>query len=92
MPLAHRNNDLRVCGAKTVVQGQSSVTIEGELWAVRDDPNDHEEGKLIPTYSGITIEGKDVIVHTPDLATADIAGHDPSLTKTATSAPDVSGY
>lgn len=71
--LAHRNNDPRVCGAVTVVIGQSTVFIDGELWAVLDDPNDHGAGNLINTTgSSVTINGRPVIVHGPDNAAADL--------------------
>ena len=66
MPKAHRHGDDRICGATTVVTGQSSCTVEGQLWAVLDDPNSHGGGPLVNTFTGITIEGKPVIVHTPD--------------------------
>lgn len=73
MPLVHRNNDPRVCGAVTVVTGQSTVFVDGELWAVLADPNSHGAGNLINTTgSSVTINGKPVIVHGPDNASADL--------------------
>lgn len=71
MPPAHLNGDLRVCGAVTVVSGQSTVFVNGQLWAVEGDPNSHGGGALIPSGSTVLIEGKPVIVHAPDSAAAD---------------------
>lgn len=66
MPANHRDTDARICGAKTTVQNQSSVYVNGLLWAVDDSHNDHGNGGLIPTGTTVEIEGKKVIVHTPD--------------------------
>lgn len=71
MPAAHRNGDARNCGAVTVVIGQSTTFVEGRLWAVAGDINDHGDGQLIPTGATVFIEGKLVIVNTPDDAVAD---------------------
>lgn len=71
MPPAHLNGQSRTCGAATVVVEQDFVRVGGELWAVENDLDDHGSGQLIPTYSGITINGKPVIVHTPDAAMPD---------------------
>jgi len=72
VPKAHRDRDSRKCGAKTTVTNQSSVYVNGRLWAVKGDDCDHQEGRLINT-SGDTvfIEGKPVIVHGPDHAHPD---------------------
>lgn len=72
MPEAHRDTDSRICGATTVVSGQSTVTVNGLLWAVEDDQDSHGGGGLIPTETTITIEGKPVIVNSPDSAKADL--------------------
>jgi len=37
MPAAHRHDDLRVCGATTIVSGQGTVFVNGKLWAVEGD-------------------------------------------------------
>lgn len=71
MPAAHRNGDARSCGATTVVEGQDFCYVDGKLWAVENDPNSHGDGQLIPTYSGVYIDNKPVIVHTPDQAQPD---------------------
>lgn len=69
---AHRDGDLRVCGAATIVAGQSTVFVNGKLWAVDGDPNDHGEGNLIHTGTTIFIEGKPVIVDSHDPAVPDL--------------------
>jgi len=68
----HRYGDTRVCGATTVVIGQSTVTIDGKLWAVKGDTNTHSSGALInSTGTSVTINGIPIIVHGPDHASAD---------------------
>lgn len=64
MPAAHRNNDLRACGAKTEVIGQSTVYVNGRLWAVDGDIDDHcdPKGPLDPSGVTVFIEGKNVII------------------------------
>lgn len=64
MPGAHRNTDLRACGAKTEVIGQSTVYVNGLLWAVDGDIDDHcdPKGPLDPSGITVFIEGKNVIV------------------------------
>ena len=83
---AHLHGDLRTCGATTVVIGQSSVYIDGKLWAVHGDPNTDGNGALI-SASSIKIEGKGVIVHRPDNANPDdlcpVPGGDHCTPKTA---------
>lgn len=61
MANSHRHGDSRVCGATTIVDGQSFVTIEGKLWAVDKDPNSHGAGNLNTSRTWITIDGKGVI-------------------------------
>lgn len=91
---AHRNNDPRVCGAVTVVQNQSTVYVNGELWAVRGSFNSHGNGGLInSTGDTIIIEGKPIIVHGPDAANPDdleVSPHD--VPSTAGGSDDVSSY
>ena len=70
--MAHRNGDPRTCGATTVVNNQSSVYVNNELWAVKDSVNSHGNGQLLnSTGSTIIIENKEVIVHGPDHAQPD---------------------
>jgi len=69
---AHRHGDARVCGATTVVTGQSNTYVDGELWAVEGDPNTDGLGGLIASQNATYIDGKKVIVHAPDSAVADL--------------------
>jgi uncharacterized Zn-binding protein involved in type VI secretion len=62
MAFAHRHGDSRACGASTIVQGQSFVSVAGQLWAVDGDPNSHGGGALRASVSWITIDGKPVVV------------------------------
>lgn len=73
MPKAHRNNDARFCGARTIVQGQSTVFVNDKLWAVEGDPNTHVHGELQSIYSkrNIFIENKRAIVAIGDRAAPD---------------------
>lgn len=72
MPMAHRNDDSRSCGAVTVVTNQLTVTVNGELWATLGDPNSHGGGGLVNTTgSTVTIGGLPVIVNGPDHAVPD---------------------
>lgn len=71
MPSAHRNGDPRVCGAATVVVGQSTTFVDGRLWAVAGDINTDGDGQLIPSGASVFIQGKLVIVHSPDSAEPD---------------------
>lgn len=62
MANAHRQDDARVCGATTIVTGQSHVSIEGKLWAVDGDPNTDGGGGLNTSHGWLTINGKGIIV------------------------------
>lgn len=77
MPGAHRHGDSRKCGATTIVQGQSTVKVNGKLWAVEGDPETHIGGNLIAAYGkkNIKINGKLVICAVGDKAGGDLAGH-----------------
>lgn len=89
---AHRNTDSRNCGAKTVVSGQSFVYVNGLLWAVENDPEDHGNGQLVSVSAGtVLINGKKVIVLT-DAALADDAGHPPPLTYPQQASGNVKAY
>jgi len=92
--LAHRDGDLRACGATTTVIGQTSVTVNGKLWAVLGDPNTHLLGNLDNTTGvSIFINKLPVIVHGPDLAiNTDGAGHIPLDTRTGAGAVSTEGY
>ena len=67
---AHIHGHLRICGATTVVDNQSSVYVNGQLWAVQGTPNSHGNGRLINSGSSVIIEGKPVIIN-GDTASAD---------------------
>lgn len=71
MPGAHRQDDLRICGATTIVVGHSSVYVNDKLWAVKDDINTDNNGQLINTGTTVLINDKYVIVNTPDHAEED---------------------
>jgi uncharacterized Zn-binding protein involved in type VI secretion len=71
MSKAHRDGDSRSCGATTVVQNQSTVFVNGKLWAVKGSVNSHGSGGLINSGSTVTINGIPVIVHAPDNAQPD---------------------
>jgi uncharacterized Zn-binding protein involved in type VI secretion len=62
MSYAHKQGDLRNCGATTIVTGQTFVTIGGKLWAVQDDQDSHGAGGLIASKTFITINSKPIIV------------------------------
>ena len=96
MPQAQRDTDLRVCGATTVVVGQSTVKVNGLLWAVQDDICTHGNGQLNPSGSTVKIEGKLIIVHSPDDADPDDLciplGPPHCDPDTGAGSPDVSAY
>lgn len=93
MPKAHRDGDDRACGATTIVEGQGTVFVNGKLWAVKGDPNTHDAGGLINTTgSTVIIENKFVIVHGPDLAEVDGAGHVATQDQTAEGSDNVFAY
>lgn len=92
MSAAHRHDDLRVCGATTIVSGQGTVFVNGKLWAVEGDENTHMEGGLIATGTTVFVNGKKVIVHTPDRAEADGVGHVDLEDATAEGSGDVFAY
>lgn len=92
MPPAHRQTDRRACGAATIVTGQSSVYVNGKLWAVQGDQCTHGAGQLIPTGSSVTVNGKRVIVHTPDQANPDNEDHSGSEDQTGQGSSNVTAY
>ncbi len=89
---AHRHDDLRNCFSKTVVTGQSFVFVNGKLWSVEDDQDDHIHGELVSVSPGtVLINGKKVIVLT-DEARSDDLGHTPPATFPATASSNVKAY
>lgn len=90
MPAAHRQDDLRKCGGKTIVSGQGSVYVNGKLWAVDGDQNDHVGGALAPAGTTVKINNKKVVV-VGDLAAGDLL-HPPPPTDADTGSGDVTCY
>lgn len=72
----HRDTDLRNCGARNVVVGQTTVFANNLLVAVFDDPNTHGDGNLLASINPgtIFIEGLELVVVDSD-ARPDRAGH-----------------
>ena len=68
---AHRQTDSRACGTTTIVTGQSTVFVNGLLWAVDGDNNTDGDGALIASGSAVFINGLPVIV-LGDSASADV--------------------
>jgi hypothetical protein len=62
MAYSHRDGDSRACGASTTVTGQDFVIVEGALWAVNGDPNNHGQGDLITSNGWLRISGLGIIV------------------------------
>ena len=71
MPATHRNTDPRTCGATTIVEGQSTVFVNGLLQSVNDDPNTHGAGNLIAACKNVFAGGILCVNHTPENASAD---------------------
>jgi len=94
IPGAHRHGDSRFCGAKTTVQGQGTVSVNGKLWAVEGDPETHIGGELVAVYGAknVRINGKKVIVAVGDVAKSDKKGHPLPPTDPQGSSGDVSAY
>lgn len=94
MPGAHRDGDARFCGAKTIVVGQGSVFVNGKLWAVEDDPEDHGAGELIAIVApkNVYINGKLVICAVGDAAQPDNFPHFPPETYPEERSQDVFVY
>lgn len=95
MPGAHRFDDQRVCGATTIVVEQSTVRVNGKLWAVENDLSSHGLGQLKPVTGAqnVRINGKKVICAVGDEALSDGAGHvGPGLTNPLEKSPNVFVY
>jgi hypothetical protein len=99
MPGAHRDGDSRFCGASTIVTGQSTVFVNGILWAVIGDKDTHcNEGDLDPIYGSLNVyaEGKLVICAMGDTASPDrsdcIVEHPSGTTDPLGHSPDVIVY
>jgi uncharacterized Zn-binding protein involved in type VI secretion len=95
MPKAHRQTDSRFCGSSTVVINQSSVEVNGKLWAVEGDQDDHVRGDLIAKTGArnVYIEGKRVIVALGDEGAPDLEeGHTTGPTNPSTGSDNVFAY
>jgi uncharacterized Zn-binding protein involved in type VI secretion len=66
----HRQDDLRECGATTIVSGQSTVYAGGKLVSVDQDLNSHGGGALTAATKNVFINGK-MVVNVGDSAAAD---------------------
>ena len=62
MSYAHRETDVRSCGATTISVGQDFVFVDSLLWAVAGDPNTDGGGALINSIDYITINNIPIIV------------------------------
>ena len=71
MPAVDRHSDSRVCGATTVVSGQSNVYANSLLISVNGDPNSHGGGALSAGSRRVYINSIAVVNNTPDGAAAD---------------------
>ena len=67
---AHRDTDSRACGAATVSAQAKNVYVNGKLWSINGDPNDHGDGNLIAATKNVFIGGVGV-VNVGDSASAD---------------------
>lgn len=61
MPIVHRHDDLRICGATTKVVGQGTVYAGGQLISVVGDPDSHGAGNFIDNGRTVLINGLRVI-------------------------------
>ena len=71
MPGIHIHGHVRTCGGTTVDSGQSNVYVETQLVSVDQDQNSHGSGNLSAGSNNVFINGKAVVNHTPDTASAD---------------------
>ena len=67
----HRHGDARICGATTIVSGQSTVFANGQLISVDGDPNSHGGGALSAGSNNVFINSLAVVNHTADTAAPD---------------------
>jgi len=89
----HRNTDPRICGASTVVAGQSTVFANNNLLvSVNADPNSHGGGALNASSNKVYCENKLVVIHRADSAAPDSLCPIPPIhcaPSTAGGSPDV---
>ncbi len=70
MTEVHRDTDSRICGAKTVVAGNSTVFANNLLVSVDADPNSHGAGSIIASTKNVYAHNK-LIVENGDAANPD---------------------
>lgn len=58
---AHRDTDSRACGASTVSGQSSKVFVNGLLFSINGDPNDHGAGNLIAATNNVFVGGVAVV-------------------------------
>ncbi len=93
MPQAHMHDELRACGATTVVTGQDTVKVNGQFWAVEGDKNSHEEGPLkAENGHTVKIQGKKVITVRDPGSSGDEQGHSAFQVRALTGSGDVLAY
>lgn len=87
----HRVGDDRVCGAVTVLNGNTTVFANNQLIAVDGDTNSHGSGELIAHSNHFYCHGILVVNHTADSAHPDnLCPPEPHCTpSTAEGSPDV---
>jgi hypothetical protein len=86
MPRAHRNGDMRFCGAGTIVIGNQTVFVNDRLWAVDGDVDSHTGGNLkaVTGPPTIYIQNKLIICAVGDIAAPD---NDPKIHPTGPTNP-----
>lgn len=80
----HRNGDLRVCGATTIVSGQSTVYAESNLISVNGDVESHGGAPLVAATNAVYINGI-MVVNVGDTAPPDSALHASTSASTGSS-------
>lgn len=76
MALAHRNGDKRFCDGETIVEGNSTVFVNGKLWAIEGNVDSHEMGNLVVIgQRTVKIGGIPAVGALKDTAVPDLFGH-----------------
>lgn len=93
MPKAHRETDKRFCSGSTVVTNQDSVFVNGLLWSVEGDKDDHIRGDLVCVGErSVYIHGIPVITAVKDIAVPDLQGHPTGPVNPASGSDNVFAY
>jgi len=89
---AHRDTDLRACGATTTSAQNKNVYVNGLLWAIDGDPNNHGGGAIDAKTKNVFIGGL-MVSNLGDLAAPDnlcpIPGGPHCAPSTTSGSPDV---